>query len=76
MTRDEIIAILNALANLPVEADEIVEHDVPVGWTTPEQIEHLNTMRAGGRSHVSVVLRTDRCDDYYTVPLYQKAKRP
>lgn len=75
MTRDEIIAILNALSNLTDDADEIVEHDVPVGWATPEQIEHLNTMRAGGHSHVSVVLRTDRCDDYYTVPLY-RVKRP
>jgi hypothetical protein len=42
----------------------------PIAWTSEDGIHNLRRKRAEGHSHDTLQVRTDRRDDYNTVPLY------
>jgi hypothetical protein len=44
----------------------------PVAWTSEYGIHNLRRKRAEGHSHDTIQVRTDRRDDYNTVPLYTR----
>jgi hypothetical protein len=44
----------------------------PIAWTSEDGIHNLRRQRSEGKSHWSLQVRTDRRDDYNTVPLYTR----